>query len=405
MIKKIIKSYDYTLIIPLILLCLFGLVMVYSSSMVLAGTSPKFGYDPTYFFDRQRLSFIIGMIAFVFAAVLPYKIYANPKMLIAIVLGSIVMLVLVALVGRAANNAQSWLSIGSRGIQPSEFTKLSVIIYLSAVYSKKQAYIQQFVKGVLPPILFTMVICLLVVAQPDVGTAMIIFLIAVTVICCSGINLKNILRLVLLVFIAILVMSPFIYIFSEEIFTEERIGRFEGYIDPFGDVEDDGHQLVNSFISLGAGGITGLGLGKSIQKTGYLPEAHTDFIMSIIAEELGLLGVLFVIICLAYIVLRGFQIARKCPDSFGSMLAIGVSSMIAIQTFINLGGLTGLLPITGVTLPFVSYGGSSLLLLLFSVGILVNISMFTNYHVKYSKKATPHKQNIPAFKRNHISTK
>src|SRR5690606_40879104 len=137
---------------------------------------------------------------------------------------------------------------------------------------------------------------------------------------------------------------------------------------------------VNSYIALGAGGWTGLGLGQSIQKFNYLPEAHTDFIMAVIAEELGLFGVMFVLLLLAYIVFRGFQIARKCNDPFGSLLAIGISSMIAIQTFINLGGLTGLIPITGVTLPFISYGVSSLLYFLVPLRCLLNISMFINYY-------------------------
>src|SRR5690606_23087246 len=163
---------------------------------------------------------------------------------------------------------------------------------------------------------------------------------------------------------------------------------------------------VNSYIALGAGGWTGLGLGQSIQKFNYLPEAHTDFIMAVIAEELGLFGVMFVLLLLSYIIFRGFQIARKCPDSFGSLLAIGISSMIAIQTFINLGGLTGIIPITGVTLPFISYGGSSLLLLLLSMGVLLNVSMFTNYHATYRNKQpkTPNKQ-INQFKKYQTSYK
>lgn len=162
--------------------------------------------------------------------------------------------------------------------------------------------------------------------------------------------------------------------------------------------------MVNSYIALGAGGWKGLGLGQSIQKFNYLPEAHTDFIMAVIAEELGLFGVLFVLLLLTYIVLRGFQIARKCTDPFGSLLAVGISSMVAIQTFINLGGLTGLIPITGVTLPFISYGGSSLLLLMASMGILINVSMFTNYHSMYStKEKKPQNQPARTYQKNYVS--
>ncbi|WP_407058427.1 FtsW/RodA/SpoVE family cell cycle protein [Paracerasibacillus soli] len=156
--------------------------------------------------------------------------------------------------------------------------------------------------------------------------------------------------------------------------TDVRVSRFTGAYQPFEDPADNGYQLIQSYIAIGGGGITGEGLGQSVQKLGYLFGAHTDFIMSVIAEELGFFGVVIVIGLLSVIVLRGFYIARKCQDAFGSLLAIGISSMIGIQAFINLGAISGILPITGVTLPFISYGGSSLLVLLISMGILNNIA-------------------------------
>ena len=151
---------------------------------------------------------------------------------------------------------------------------------------------------------------------------------------------------------------------SDKIFTDGRMERINGYLDPFGTAQDEGFQLVNSYLAIGSGGIKGLGLGQSVQKLGYLPEAHTDFIMAIIAEELGVFGVAFVLVGLGYLVLRGIYIGIRCRDPFGSMLAIGISGMIGIQSFINLGGMSGLIPITGVTLPFISYGGSSILSLI-----------------------------------------
>ncbi|MFC4320318.1 putative lipid II flippase FtsW [Litchfieldia salsa] len=383
MLKRIIKSYDYPLIIAVCLLCLFGLVMVYSSSMVLAAT--KFS-NPTFFFDRQKFSLILGFLGFLATMAFPYKAYSYTKLLIAMALFSIGMLVIVYTFGHTANNAQSWLMLGTRGIQPSEFSKLSVIIYLAAVYAKKQSYIDQFDKAVMPPILFTLIICGFVAIQPDIGTAFIIGMIAVTIILCSGMGGKTLTKLALLAMIGIGISSPIIMMQYDKVFTEERMSRFHGFIDPFETEEDAGYQLVNSYIALGSGGFTGLGLGQSVQKFGYLPEAHTDFIMAVIAEELGVVGVLFVLLLLLFIILRGFMIARKCEDPFGSLLAIGISSMLAIQAFINLGGLTGIIPITGVTLPFISYGGSSLILLLLSMGILVNVSMFVNYHDNYSQK-------------------
>jgi len=402
MFKKIVRSYDFSLVIAVLLLCFFGLVMVYSSSMVLGAS--KFS-NPTFFFDRQRLALGMGLIGFLATMIFPYKAYANPKILMGIVLGSIGILSVVYIFGHTANNAQSWLMVGTRGFQPSEFTKLSVIIYLAAVYAKKQDYINQFDKAVLPPILFTIIICGFVVIQPDLGTAFIIGLIAISVIVCSGMSLKSILKLVILGLIGTAIISPIILLNYDTFVTEERIGRFSGYIDPFKYENGDGYQLVNSYIALGSGGIKGLGLGQSVQKFGYLPEAHTDFIMAVIAEELGLAGVTFVLALLSFIILKGFLIARKCDDPFGSLLAIGISSMIAIQTCINLGGLTGLIPITGVTLPFISYGGSSLLLLMLSVGVLVNVSMFVNYHSRYNEKSKKavnqnhnHQRNFRVYK-------
>ncbi|MEH7382381.1 putative lipid II flippase FtsW [Bacillus sp. JJ1533] len=402
MLKKILKSYDYTLVVAVFLLCSFGLVMVYSASMVIA-SAPKFGENPSFFFDRQKVALLAGTAAFFVTMILPYKIYASKKVLLTIVLGSVGMLLLVFAIGHTANNAQSWIMVGARGIQPSEFTKLSVIIYLAAVYSKKQAYINQFGIAVMPPIAFTLFICMTVAIQPDFGTAFIIGLIALTIIICSGMSLKSLGKLMLVGLVTAILLSPLLYILSGGILSEGRMGRFLGFMNPFED-EKNGYQLVNSYIALGAGGWKGLGLGQSIQKFNYLPEAHTDFIMAIIAEELGLFGVLFVLLLLAYIVFRGFQIARKCTDPFGSLLAIGISSMIAIQTFINLGGLTGLIPITGVTLPFISYGGSSLLLLMASMGILINVSMFTNYHAMYrTKEKQPQDQPARSFQKNYVS--
>lgn len=156
-------------------------------------------------------------------------------------------------------------------------------------------------------------------------------------------------------------------------------------MDPFENIADSGYQLVSSYYAISSGGMVGLGLGNSIQKYGYLPESHTDFIMAVISEELGLFGVLFVIGLISFIVLKGFAISKNCPDPFGSLLAIGISSMIGIQAIVNLGAVVGLLPITGVTLPFVSYGGSSLILLCISAGMLVNISMMNTFKQAYSK--------------------
>jgi cell division protein FtsW len=378
MLKKMFQLYDYTIVIAVFLLCLFGLIMVYSSSSIIAVS--RYDYDFNHFFVRQRSSLIVGAFAFIITMILPYRIYF--KLFKIIAFGSIGLLVLVYIVGETAQNAQSWLVIGPVRLQPGEFVKIGVIIYLAAIFSKKQTYINDFGTAVLPPLTFTVIIFSLVFFQPDLGTAVLIAVIAVIMTLCSGMNMKNVLKLLGLGGLILGILIPFAVKF--EVLSDEQLSRFGAAYNPFADPLGDGHQLINSYIAIGSGGLTGLGLGNSVQKSGYLPEAHTDFIMAVISEELGIFGVGFVILLLSFIVSKGFLLARKCDDPFGSLLAIGVSGMIGIQAFVNLGALTGILPITGVPLPFVSYGGSSLLALMLSMGVLVNISMFVNYRKQKS---------------------
>lgn len=380
MFKKILKSYDYSLIIVVVLLCLFGLVMVYSASMVTA--IQRYDYPSDFFFQKQKFNLLIAAVLFILAALFPYKAMKSTRLLLPMVTFILVGLSALFLFGKVTNNALSWFELGARSLQPSEFAKLSVIIYLSAVYAKKQAYINQFNKGVVPPLVYLILVCMLVAIQPDFGTAAIIFAIAATIIISSGMNLKNITKLI---FFGLAFLAPFVIFLQNEIFSKTRIGRFTAYSNPFMDEQNTGYHLANSYYAIGSGGIKGLGLGESVQKLGYLPEPHTDFIIAIISEELGIFGVGFVLLSLAFIVLKGIHISLKCKDPFGSLLAIGISSMIGIQSFVNLGGASGVIPLTGVPLPFVSYGGSSMIQLAIATGILVNISMFVHYEEKYKK--------------------
>ena len=381
MFKKILKSYDYSLIIAIVLLSLFGLVMVYSASM--ASAVQRYYVSSDYFYQKQKLYLIVSALIFIFIALFPYKIMKSTKFLLPMVGFSILGLLGLFVFGQVRGNAQSWYDFGFISIQPAEFVKISIIIYLSAVYAKKQAYINKFNHGVLPPLAYLVIVLGLIAFQPDFGTALIIGLIAGTIIISSGMNIKTITKLVML---GMILLSPVILVLQDEIFSEKRLERFQVLNNPFKDELDSGFHLANSYIAIGSGGVNGLGLGKSVQKLGYLPESHTDFIMAVIAEELGVWGVSFVILTLGYIVLRGIYLGLRCKDPFGSLLAIGISSMIGIQSFINLAGVSGVMPLTGVTLPFVSYGGSSLLQLAIAAGILVNVSMFVKYENKYKQK-------------------
>ncbi|GGE41042.1 putative lipid II flippase FtsW [Pullulanibacillus camelliae] len=364
MVRKLIRHFDYSIIIVSLLLTGFGLIMVYSSSMIVATTS---GHAADYIFLKQLFWALVAFCALIVGSIIPYKMYkAFVKPIIIITL---ILLVLVLLIGTDINNAQSWFKIGPIQIQPAEIAKLSVIVYLASVFSNKQAYISEFKSSVLPPLIMISLVFLLIAVQPDLGSAMIIAGISIMMILCSGIRMKHIITLMVFAAIALSI----IFTFS---LSSEQASRFTSAYHPFDKNirENGGWQLINSYIAIASGGLTGKGLGDSVEKSGFLPEPHTDFIMAIVAEELGVFGVLFVIICIAYIVIKSILIGMRCRDVFGSLLAIGIASFIGIQTFINLGVVSGLLPITGVTLPFISYGGSSLVMLLFSVGILVNIS-------------------------------
>ncbi|HHY73894.1 MAG TPA: FtsW/RodA/SpoVE family cell cycle protein [Bacillus bacterium] len=362
MVKKIIKSYDYTLVLAPIILSLFGIIMIYSSSMVVA--VDEYEGTPDLFFLKQLRWFFLGVLIYMFFLIFPYKIYK--RFLKLIFFGAPIILIAVLLFGTTTNNATR----GFLGFQPAEFIKLGVIIYLAGVFSNKQSYIERFAPAFGPPLTFIFIIFFLVYKQPDLGTALLILATAGMIIICSGIRLKHLSRLMLVAVVGAILLYPFL--------SEVQLGRITAAYNPFHeDIADkNGYQLINSYIAIAAGGVTGEGLGKSIQKFGYLPEPHTDFIMAIISEELGIFGVGFVLFMLLFIVWKGFTVAMKANDPFGSLIAIGISGMIGIQSFVNIGALTGLLPITGVPLPFVSYGGSSLVLIMISMGILNNIAMY-----------------------------
>ncbi|GAB2543210.1 FtsW/RodA/SpoVE family cell cycle protein [Gracilibacillus alcaliphilus] len=362
------KTFDFLLMLTPLLLAGFGVVMIYSASMV---TSVIVNGEPAYAQAlRQLIWLVIGVGFFVFASYFKYTLYKPLSKWIVLIM--FLSLLAVQLWGTNINNAQSWIYIGSFSIQPSEFVKVGIILYLAAVYTKKQEYIDDFFKAVLPPLAITAVLLAFIIKQPDIGTAGIIFAAACTVIFSAGIRFRHLSFLALIGIVVLVALSL-------QLVTDTRISRFTGAYQPFADPDDTGYQLIQSYIAIGTGGVTGQGIGQGIQKLGYLTQADSDFIMAVISEELGLFGVVFVLACLAVIVIRGLYIAKICKDPFGSLIAIGLSSMIGIQTVINMGAISGLLPITGVPLPFVSAGGTSLVVLLFSMGILNNIARHVNY--------------------------
>lgn len=363
--KKGLKGYDYTLIITPIILAAFGVIMIYSASMVLAVAEGK---AANYYLIRQLFWFVIALFGYIILTIFPYKYFRNLSNLIVLI--SFILLLCVMLIGDEAYNAIRSFRILGFNIQPSEFVKLGLIIYLSKSFSTEQLAKGNFLKTVMRPLGITAILLGMIVMQPDLGTTTIILFSLIAIIFASGIKFKQTIFLATVSLIGVAIIVPFLI-------TEERILRFTGAYKPFLDPDSSGQHLIQSYLAISGGGLGGEGLGQSVQKLGYLWGAHNDFIMAVIVEELGMLGVIIVIGLLSIIVFRGLYIARKCEDSFGSLMAIGIATLVGIQAFVNMGAISGILPITGVTLPFISYGGSSLLVMMLSMGILNNIAKHT----------------------------
>lgn len=372
--KRVWKSMDYSLLLPLVILCVLGVIMVYSSSSIVA-ISSKYNWPADHFFKKQLVALAIGTVILVIVAVIPYKFWREKIVLTAMGLGSLGLLAAAFLFGKVINGAKGWIL----GIQPAEFVKIAVIITLASFFAKKQERQTPFFQGIIPPIFVVGGSMVLILLQNDLGTDILIGGTVLIMFFCSGVNVNLWIKRFLLTSV---VWIPALYFIGNYKLSLYQKARFSVFLDPFSDPQKDGFQLINSFIGIASGGLGGRGLGNSIQKYGYLPEPQTDFIMAIISEELGFIGVAIILICLLLIIIRSFRVAQKCKDPFGSLIAIGIASLIGIQTFVNVGGMSGLIPLTGVPLPFISYGGSSLLANLIAMGILLNVAS----HVKRQEK-------------------
>lgn len=368
MILKKIRNMDYSLLMAILLLSSFGLMMVYSSSSTLAYLSYNSSH---YFFIKQLQWIFLSLFFLVIIVLIPYQLYNKLSPLFVVLSIILLTLVLVPGIGVERNNAQRWIQIGSHLFQPTEFIKLFMLIYFASFYSKKQQIINQFKNGVLPPLLILAIVFLLVLKQPDLGSASLILFACGIIVTCSGVKFR---QLFLLGSIGILGVGYFAFS------SPYRLERLISFMNPFNDPLGEGYQLINSYVAIGTGGIFGNGLGASVQKLGFLPEAHTDFIMAVVLEELGIFGLIFVIGTYIFIMFRGIHIARSCDRMFPKLLAIGITFQIMTQVIFNLGAVSGLLPITGVPLPLISYGGSSTLMTMTSLGILLHLSTNANWN-------------------------
>lgn len=340
--------------------------MVYSSSSIIAYLYK----DSTWHYAQKQILFaIVGFVGMLFAMNLPYTFYRRTYAVIGIGSLFFMMLVFVPGIGISENGAQAWIKVGGNTMQPAEFAKLGLIIYLAAVISKKGERIRNFSHGLIPLIIIVSLFILVIIMQNDFGTAAILMGIAIVVLFSGGANIKQMLGL----FLAVL---PFIALF---IYKESyRLNRITSYLDPWKDPSDTGYQLIQSLYAIAHGKMTGVGLGQSIQKYDYLPFPQTDFIFAIIAEELGFIGSMIFLLVYLFLLWRALLISLKSKDSFAGLVGVGVVSGMALQALINLGGVTGSIPITGVPLPLISAGGSSLIVTMTGLGIILGISRQVN---------------------------
>ena len=339
--------------------------MIYSASYVWA--EYKFD-DPYKFLKSQAIFLLIGYIIMYIVSKIDYRKYYPKSNIIFGICFILLILVLIPGIGTVRNGSRSWFGIGGFGIQPSEFTKLGLIIFTSKYLSKNNKELRDIKKGVLPILLVLFSIFGLIMLQPDFGTGVVIVVSIIVVLFVSGVKMGFFVKIGILGLIGIVVLI---------IIAPYRMERIVSFLNPWSDPLGSGFQIIQSLYAIGPGGLLGLGLGNSIQKHFYLPEPQTDFIFSIISEEFGFMGVLIVSTLFITIIYQGIKVSIKCEDSFGKYLSFGIIFSLAFQTLLNLMVVVGLIPVTGVTLPFLSYGGSSLLITLISMGIVLNISRYT----------------------------
>ena len=356
------KTYIY-LFISVLILSIFGLIMIYSSSYIWA----EYKFNDAYKYVKQQgLFLIVGTILMYYISKIDYHIYEKKAMKIFGICIVLLILVLIPGIGSIRNGSRSWFGIGSFGIQPSEFAKLSLIILTSRYLSKSNKFLKDIKNGVFPILFILLFVFGLIMLQPDFGTGMIIVVSIIAILYIAGVNMKFFIGLGIIGVIGIIVLiaiAPY------------RMDRITSFVNPWKDPLGSGFQIIQSLYAISPGGLIGRGVDGSFQKFFYLPEPQTDFIFAIYAEEFGFIGSLLLILLYIYLLNQCFKSAMQSSNEFASFLKIGFTSLIAVQVFINLGVVVGLLPVTGITLPFMSYGGSSLTLLMFSMGLIMNTSL------------------------------
>ncbi len=368
--KRKIGHLDYPILVTVALLCAFGLVMVFSASYYYAQNTASVGYDGYYYIRKQAVYVAIGLPMMYMLSFVDYR--GLEKYKVAGMLVSVVLLVAVLIFGRETNGAKRWIVIGGQSIQPSEVAKFGMMLYMCSFMAKKHAVMRNFVKGMLPMLMVIGLICGLVMLQPNMSMAVIMGLMGYALLFVGGCDTKQLLLLAVVLaglFVLLAIIEPY------------RLARLTSFTNPWANPLGDGYQLIQSYYALSSGGLFGLGLNNSRQKLLFMTYGESDFIFSIVCEELGLIGGIIVLGAYSFIVYRGIRIALRSRDRFGSLLAAGITVVFGIQVFVNIGVCTGILPTTGQALPFISAGGSSMMIFLAAMGILLSVSRSTNLPV------------------------
>ncbi|HIU25859.1 MAG TPA: putative lipid II flippase FtsW [Candidatus Copromorpha excrementigallinarum] len=361
--RKKLRSGDFLLVLFTVMLVIFGLIMVFSASYYYAISQDGSAYS---YLLRQGLWVLIGFGLMIFGASFDYKNYrllAIPALIVSIILLALIFTPL----GHEANYAVRWIRIGPITIMPGELAKLAAILFVAWYLSEKPDRIKSVTRGILPMVLLAAVYGAMIIMQPNLSTAITVCGIIVAMMLVAGMKWRYFLGAAGLGAAGI----ASILLFMKDSYWYNRLTSFT---DPFADPLNEGYQAVQSLLALGSGGLFGVGLGKSVQKNLYLPEPQNDFILAIIGEELGFIGLLLLLALYCLFLWRGVHIAINAPDQFGMLLSSGIVIMVAIQVILNIAVVTSSMPPTGINLPFISYGGNAILIFMFSVGVLINIS-------------------------------
>lgn len=357
---------DYWLVITVIMLVVIGLVMLSSASAVVS--YENFGNNYQYLTHQLLYGVLFGLLAMIITSRIDYRFWKK----FAAVLLAVTLLLLLAVfipgIGLEYGGAKRWIALGSATMQPTEIVKLTFILYLATWLEKRQKGIRDWKFGFLPFVTVLGIIGSLIMLQPDLGTMSVVIASAIVVYFIAGARWRHLAAIGgtgIVLFWLLIKAAPY------------RMARFTVFLNPEIDPQGIGYQINQALLAVGSGGLFGRGLGKSIQKYNYLPEATGDSIFAVMAEELGFIRILFLIAIFVFLVIRGFMVAKKAPDLFGKLVASGIIAWVAFQAFVNIAAMVALVPLTGIPLPFISYGGTALLFTLAAVGILINISQHT----------------------------